>query len=249
MRLFIELSYLGKNYHGWQIQPNAASVQEMLEEALSQILRTEIRIHGSSRTDTGVHARQQFAHFDLDHLSFTLNDLIWKLNSFLPADIAIRNIHQARPDAHSRFDALSRKYIYRLSLKKNPFRQDDVLYLKQAPDFDKMNEAAGLLMSYTDFECFSKVKTDVETFNCSITEARWFKNNELFEFHIRANRFLRGMVRAVVGTLLEVGLEKITVTDFDQIIQSKKRSNAGKTVEAHGLTLEEVSYPQNYFDL
>jgi tRNA pseudouridine38-40 synthase len=247
MRLFSEISYLGKNFHGWQIQPNARSIQQELEEAISRILKQEIRIHGSSRTDTGVHARQQYAHFDLNELPFSLKDLKWKLNSFLPADISVKNIQAVPDDAHSRFDAVSRKYIYRACTEKNPFRQNDVLYLRSIPEIDLMNISAQVLKKHTDFQCFSKVKTDVKTFECTIIEAEWKRNDDILEFHIKANRFLRGMVRAIVGTLLDVGFSKIDMSEFEHIILSKNRNLAGKAAAAHGLTLEEVNYPENYF--
>ncbi|MGR3809485.1 tRNA pseudouridine(38-40) synthase TruA [Jiulongibacter sp. NS-SX5] len=247
MRYFIELSYLGTHYHGWQLQPNAVSIQEKLEDAFSKILRSEIRIQGSSRTDTGVHARQQFASFEIEDLVMQLKDLIWKVNSYLPGDIAVQNIYQATEDQHARFDAENRKYIYRLHLKKDPFRSHNSLLFKRSLDLEKMNKAAEILFEYTDFECFSKVKTDVNTFNCTILEAEWKKKGDTLEFHIKANRFLRGMVRAIVGTLLDVGEGKKTLEDFREIIESKQRTKAGRAVEALGLTLEEVNYPKGYF--
>ena len=247
MRLFIEVSYLGKNYHGWQIQPNAITIQEMLEDGLSKLSGKPVRIHGSSRTDSGVHARQQFAHVDLEELPMKPGDLVWKMNSFLPADISVIRIIPVSQEAHSRFDAISRKYIYRISMKKNVFRIEDVLYFRKEPDVKRMNEAAQIVFQHTDFQCFSKVKTDVNNFDCEIMEAEWQWNEDILEFHIKANRFLRGMVRAIVGTLLDVGLGKMNSQEFENIILSKSRNRAGVAAEAHGLTLEEVNYPEKYF--
>ncbi|WP_304234912.1 tRNA pseudouridine(38-40) synthase TruA [Jiulongibacter sediminis] len=248
MRYFVELSYLGTVYHGWQLQPNAVSIQEKLEDAFSKILRKEIRIHGSSRTDTGVHARQQYAYFDVEDIGMSFKDLVWKLNSFLPEDISINEIIPLADEAHARFDALSRKYIYRIHLKKDPFLISNSLFFRKPLDLEKMNEAAQILFEYEDFECFSKVKTDVNTFNCTIEEAHWVQNDHQLEFHIKANRFLRGMVRAIVGTLLDIGEGKMDINDLRSIIESKKRTRAGRSIEAIGLTLEEVNYPDNYFN-
>ena len=248
MRYFVELSYLGTAYHGWQFQPNAISIQEQLEDAFSKILRKEIRIHGSSRTDTGVHARQQYAYFDLDEINIPLKDLVWKLNSFLPKDISVNRLIQVHEDAHARFDAISRKYIYRLHLKKDPFLSLNSLFYRKSLDVNRMNKAAQVLFDFEDFQCFSKVKTDVTTFNCTIEEAYWTIKDYRLEFHIKANRFLRGMVRAIVGTLVEIGENKLDEDAFRGIIESKKRTRAGKSIEAIGLTLEEVNYPENYFN-
>jgi tRNA pseudouridine38-40 synthase len=249
MRFFIELSYLGKRFSGWQIQPNAMSVQELIEQGLSAILRSPVRIHGSSRTDAGVHARQQFAHFESKDLTISLKDLQWKLNSFLPKDIAILGIYQVSDQMHARFDATSRKYIYRITATKNPFRLDDVLYIRNLPELDLMNDSAKILLKSRDFQSFSKVKTDVSHFDCAILQAIWIMNGDIAEFHIKANRFLRGMVRAITGSLVDVGFGKISTGDFENIILSKNRNLAGKSMEAHGLTLEEVNYPENYFRL
>lgn len=247
MRYFIEVSYLGTAYHGWQLQPNAISIQEVLEDGFSKILRTKIRIQGSSRTDTGVHARQQFAYFDAEEPTLSLNDLIWKVNSFLPDDVSLNQIIPVQSDAHARFDAESRKYIYRIHLRKDPFMIINSLLFRKPLDVGRMNRAAKILFEYNDFECFSKVKTEVNTFNCTIHEAEWFVNDHQLEFHIKANRFLRGMVRAIVGTLLDIGEGKKDENDLRRIIESKERTKAGRSIEAIGLTLEEVNYPQNYF--
>ena len=241
MRYFIELSYNGTNYHGWQIQPDAVSVQEKINSALSTIYQTEIEVVGAGRTDTGVHASQMFAHFDVDEE--VDENLAFKLNSILPNDIFIKNIDKVDDEKHARFDALERSYEYRIWLGRNPFLLDFSWQIhSQKPDVKLMNEAAKLLLKYEDFESFSKVKTDVYTFNCKVKQAFWKQENELLTFYISANRFLRNMVRAIVGTLLDVGLGKITVDDFKNIIESKNRSNAGLSVPAKGLFLTQIKY-------
>ncbi|CAM1366527.1 tRNA pseudouridine synthase A [Tenacibaculum sediminilitoris] len=241
MRYFIELAYNGKNYHGWQIQPHAISVQEIINKAISTILREKVNIVGAGRTDAGVHASQMFAHFDVAN---PLNDnFTYKLNAILPDDIVIFNTQLVHNEAHTRFDALSRSYEYKVWLGRNPFLLDTTWQLHhQLLNIELMNKAAAVLYDYEDFECFSKVKTDVHTFNCSISNAEWIKNGNELTFHISANRFLRNMVRAIVGTLIDVGLEKITVHDFKKIIESKNRSKAGVSVPAKGLFLTKVIY-------
>lgn len=241
MRYFIELSYNGKNYHGWQIQPDAISVQEKINNALSTVYQKDIQIVGAGRTDTGVHASQMFAHFDIDKLID--DNLEFKLNSILPNDIFIKAIFLVDDEKHARFDALSRSYEYKIWLGRNPFLLDFSWQIhSQKPNVTLMNEAAKLLLDYEDFESFSKVKTNVHTFNCNITEAFWIQNDNQLTFHISANRFLRNMVRAIVGTLLDVGLEKISISDFKNIIESKNRSNAGLSVPAKGLFLTQIKY-------
>ncbi len=244
MRYFIELSYNGSAYHGWQNQPKAISVQEVLEKALSTLLKTPISIMGAGRTDTGVHASQMFAHFDFnDELNDT--NIIFKLNSFLPKDIAIQHIFKVNDDAHARFNALSRTYLYRITLEKNVFTFNNTFYVKQALDVEKMKEASKILFDYKDFQCFSKTNTDVKTYYCNIMQAEWFfKNNEL-HFIIKADRFLRNMVRAIVGTMINIGLGKINVEDLHQIIKSKNRSEAGFSVPAHALYLTKIEYPDD----
>lgn len=241
MRYFIELAYNGKNYHGWQIQPHAISVQEKINKAISTILRKEINIVGAGRTDSGVHASQMFAHFDVE--TPLNNNFSYKLNAILPDDIVIFRTQLVHDDAHTRFDALSRSYEYKIWLGRNPFLLDTTWQLHhQQLNIELMNKAAATLYDYEDFECFSKVKTDVHTFNCTVTKAEWVKNGNELTFHISANRFLRNMVRAIVGTLIDVGLEKITVDDFKKIIESKNRSKAGVSVPAKGLFLTKVIY-------
>lgn len=241
MRYFIELAYNGKNYHGWQVQPHAISVQEVINKAISTILRQEINIVGAGRTDAGVHASQMFAHFDVE--SPLSDNFTYKLNAIVPDDVVIFNTTLVHNDAHARFDANSRSYEYKIWLGRNPFLLETSWQLHhQQLNIELMNKAATILYEYEDFECFSKVKTDVNTFNCTVTNAEWvMKGNEL-TFHISANRFLRNMVRAIVGTLIDVGLEKITIDDFKKIIESKNRSNAGVSVPAKGLFLTAVTY-------
>jgi tRNA pseudouridine38-40 synthase len=246
LRYFIHLAYNGTPYHGWQIQPNAASVQETLNKAFSVLLQTEINLMGAGRTDTGVHAREMYAHFDFE-TAFDIPTLVHKLNSFLPKDIVIYDIIPVHDEAHTRFDATKRTYEYHIHQYKNPFLDDLSWYFHQPLDIKLMNEAAQLLFNYTDFECFSKVNTDVNTFDCTIFEAHWTRgianqeNNQLV-FTISANRFLRNMVRSIVGTLVNVGLHKITLDDFTKIIESKSREKAGFSVPAHGLYLTKIEY-------
>ena len=241
MRYFIELSYNGKNYHGWQIQPDAISVQEKINNALSTVYQKDIQIVGAGRTDTGVHASQMFAHFDIDKL--VDDNLEFKLNSILPNDIFIKAIFLVDDEKHARFDALSRSYEYKIWLGRNPFLLDFSWQIhSQKPNVTLMNEAAKLLLDHEDFESFSKVKTNVHTFNCNVTEAFWVQKDNQLTFHISANRFLRNMVRAIVGTLLDVGLDKISISYFKNIIESKNRSNAGLSVPAKGLFLTQIKY-------
>jgi tRNA pseudouridine38-40 synthase len=246
-RHFIQLSYFGKNYHGWQRQPDVISIQEVLEESLSKLLNKNIAIVGAGRTDSGVHAKEIFAHFDFDTEIDTEN-LSKRLNAFLPDDIAILKIFRVKKEAHARFDAISRSYEYHIWQGKNPFLMDNTWQIRtKVLDIDKMNEAASLLLNYTNFKCFSKSKTDVFTYDCNITEAKWVKNDNLLTFHITANRFLRNMVRAIVGTLYEIGIGKINLTDFINIIESQDRSQAGISVPAQGLFLTKVTYPDSIF--
>ncbi len=241
MRYFIKLAYNGTHYHGWQYQPNASSVQETMNKALSVLLHTTINLMGAGRTDTGVHAKEMFAHFDFEP-SFDIPNLIHKLNSYLPKDIVVYTIIPVHPEAHCRFDALKRTYEYHIHSLKDPFLHDLSWYFHQQLDLDLMNEAAKLLFKHTDFQCFSKVNTDVNTFDCTIFEANWKQENNCLVFTISANRFLRNMVRAIVGTLVNVGLHKITLVDFNAIIESKSRDKAGFSVPAHGLYLTEIEY-------
>lgn len=244
MRYFLELSYNGSAYHGWQNQPKDISVQEVIEKGLCLLLKEPISILGAGRTDTGVHAQQMFAHFD-SGLAINEIDLIFKLNSFLPKDIAIHDIFKVKDDAHARFNALSRTYLYRITLQKNVFNFDYAYYVKQDLDVEKMKEASQILFQYKDFQCFSKVNTDVKTYHCDIMKAEWFFENNELHFAIKADRFLRNMVRAIVGTMVQIGLGKLQVEDLHTIIKSKNRSEAGFSVPAHALYLTKIEYPND----
>jgi tRNA pseudouridine38-40 synthase len=244
MRYFIEFSYKGTKYSGWQRQNNAISVQQLLDEALSRILRDPIDTVGSSRTDTGVHAEQQYAHFDKVTTIKDLDLLAYKLNSLLPADIAVHRVFQVDETAHSRFDATYRRYEYRIVRRKNPFLSGTSHIFHKPLDIGLMNEAAMLLLTYKNFESFSKIHTQVNNFLCDITQAEWFEKDEILVFSIKSNRFLRGMVRALVGTLLEVGTGKRSIADFEKIILVQDRSKAGPQAPPEGLFLVEVGYPE-----
>ncbi|RYU93505.1 tRNA pseudouridine(38-40) synthase TruA [Emticicia agri] len=243
MRYLIECSYKGTAFHGWQVQDNAPSVQGHIEKALSTLMRQEMQIVGSSRTDAGVHAYQQFAHFDVDAPLNNIDKLVYAMNGILPKDIAIQQIKVVPDEFHSRFDAMHRRYLYRISPQKTPFWQDFSYFYKVPLDINLMNRAGEVLKNHIDFQCFSKVHTDVATFNCTIELAFWEQQDQFLLFHIKADRFLRGMVRAIVGTMLEVGTGKLSLSGFEAIILSKSRQKAGRAVPAEGLTLVEVGYP------
>lgn len=247
MRYFIQFSYFGKAYHGWQYQPNAISVQEVLENALSTLLRQKIELVGAGRTDSGVHAREMFAHFDLEELG-ERGELVSRLNAFLPTDIAIGEIHPMIEGAHARFDASSRTYQYWIVREKDPFQVDSAHFVGHSLDMDAMNQAARSLLGRRDFECFSKSNSDVGTFVCDLRHARWEAGDDRWVFTITADRFLRNMVRAIVGTLLEVGAGKRQVGDMQSLLDGKDRSRAGVSVPAKGLYLTEVRYPKELFD-
>lgn len=247
LRYFIELSYKGTNYHGWQLQPDSISIQELLNKAISTIFNTEINVVGAGRTDSGVHAEQLFGHVDLE-VEFDKKEIAYKLNSMLPNDIVIKNIVQTTIDAHARFDALNRSYEYRFFLGRNPFLLDTTWQLNNKKlNIVKMNEAAEILLTYINFKCFSRTNSNVNTYNCDVTRAEWILNDKMLVFHISANRFLRNMVRAIVGTLLEVGTGKITIEEFKKILDSKDRCKAGTSAPAKGLFLTEVTYPKTIF--
>jgi len=246
LRYFLELSYNGKNYHGWQVQPNVITVQEKINEGLSKLLKTSINIVGAGRTDAGVHACQMFAHFDFDEL-FDIENLKNRLNSFLPDDIVIHSIFEVNDKAHTRFHAIKRSYEYRIYIGRNPFLLDVTWQIyRNKLDINMMNKAAKLLLNHDDFKCFSK-STDVKTYICDVSEAYWKQTNNLLVFHITADRFLRNMVRAVVGTLIDVGLHKISISDFKKILESRNRSEAGFSVPARGLFLTKVEYPKSIY--
>ena len=245
MRYFMHLSFFGKHYHGWQRQPKDLSVQEVLEDRLGTLLGKHVDIVAAGRTDAGVHARIMVAHFDWDPP--LREDLLHRLNAFLPEDIAVKDIRAVKPEAHARFDAISRTYQYHLVQHKDPFEQDRAYYLTQSLNFEAMNAVAALLPEYSDFKAFSRVHTDVRTFICDIRQAHWKREGEAWIFSITADRFLRNMVRAVVGTLLEVGKGKLTLEDVKSIIKSRDRSRAGASVPAKGLYLTGITYPEEIY--
>lgn len=242
MRYFIKLAYNGTNYHGWQTQPNAVSVQETLEKALSLLLKNKIEIVAAGRTDSGVHAKEMFAHFDFEE---TIDGDYWipKLNSYLPKDIVIHSIFEVNTEAHARFDAIERTYEYHIHSTKDAFINELSWYHFYPLNLEKMNQAAKILLEYTDFECFSKVNTDVFTFNCKIKNAFWQQKDNQLVFTITADRFLRNMVRAIVGTMINIGQGKIEPEHLRTIIESKNRSQAGFSAPAHGLYLTQILYP------
>jgi tRNA pseudouridine38-40 synthase len=244
-RYFIELAYDGTNYHGWQSQHNALSVQEVLNKSLSTVLREPIETLGCGRTDTGVHATQFFAHFDVFDSSWFIDhaNILRSINSVLPTDIAVKRIIPVHADAHARFDATSRSYEYHIHFDKDPFKNGYSWQLRDVPDLKLMNEGAAIIMQYIDFSCFSKSNTQVKTNNCKIKRAEWVKGDEEIVFKITADRFLRNMVRAIVGTLLMVGHKEILPEAIHDIIKSKNRGNAGTSVPACGLYLTGVQYP------
>lgn len=242
-RYFIYMAYDGTNYHGWQIQPNGISVQECLMKALSTLLRYEVDVTGAGRTDAGVHARLMVAHFDSES-ALDESFMVEKLNRLLPPDIVVFSLRAVHPDAHARFDATSRKYQYYVTTSKQPFQRQYRCRLFHKPDFERMNEAAKTLFDYTDFTSFSKLHTDVKTNNCRIIHAEWTQvDEETWVFTIQADRFLRNMVRAVVGTLLEVGKGKMSIDDFRRVIEQKDRCQAGTSVPGNALFLVDVTYP------
>lgn len=246
MRYFIHLSYDGTRYHGWQIQPNGISVEGELERCLSTILRTTIDVVGAGRTDAGVHARHMVAHFDVDDTQCVIKDckdLAYKLNRILPPDIAVYNIESASDDMHARFSATARTYHYYVSTRRDPFSRHYTWLTHFNLDFALMNEAASMLLTHKDFACFCKSHTDVKTTLCDVTEAKWIQTSETeWFFRIRANRFLRNMVRAVVGTLVEVGRHRMTLDEFKQVLESGKRTRAGESMPANALFLERIEY-------
>ena len=243
MRFFIKFSYDGTNYHGWQIQPNANSVQEEINIALSTILNTNIKVVGAGRTDAGVHADQMYAHFDFD-AEIRFLELTNRLNSFLSDNIAVNEIFRVCDKANSRFDALSRTYRYKIIKTKSPFHRHAYLFKKDL-NLDMMNSACLFLLGKRDFTSFSKVKTQTYTNDCTVIDAKWEEINNEIVFTIKADRFLRNMVRAIVGTLIEIGIGKINPDNIDEIIDAKDRCRSGVSVPAHALSLIKVTYPEN----
>lgn len=246
-RYFIYLGYNGKNFCGWQVQPNGQTVQQCLEEALATLLRRPVPVVGAGRTDAGVHARLMVAHFEWNEPITDLGFLAEKLNRLLPKDIAVYRIVPVRPDAHARFDATSRTYKYYITTKKDPFNYDLVYKMTGKLDFEAMNEACKVLFDFIDFTSFSKLHTDVKTNNCHIYQAGWVQEGDVWVFTVQADRFLRNMVRAIVGTLLEVGRGRLTIEGFRKVIEAKDRGKAGTSVPGHALFLVDVTYPEAIF--
>ena len=243
MRYFITLSYDGTRYHGWQVQPNGVSVQGELQRGLSLLLRQEVAVTGAGRTDTGVHARMMVAHFDFDGDELDVRQLAYKLNKLLPADIAIHDVRLVAPDMHARFSALSRTYYYYIHTEKSPFLRHYSCELHYPLDFQAMNQAGAIMMEYEDFGAFCKSHADVKTTLCHVTHAQWHQTSpSTWYFEITANRFLRNMVRAVVGTMIEVGRGRLSLDDFRKVIEGKRRSDAGESMPAHALFLVDIKY-------
>lgn len=243
MRYFLEFSYDGTRYHGWQIQPGQLTVQEVMTDSFRRIFGQEFSLTAAGRTDAGVHARQMVAHFDTEVCIDDLSAMTGRLSGMLPSDIAVHSLRRVRPDAHARFDAISRTYEYHFSLEKDPFSQRYTTFLAHCPDVALMNEGSCVLFDYTDFTSFSKLHTDVKTNICHVTRAEWSQIDEVtWVFNIQADRFLRNMVRAVVGTLLEVGYNKLSLEEFQQVIQQKDHCSAGMSVPAQGLFLADIQY-------
>lgn len=244
-RFFATISYNGKNYVGWQIQPNGMSVQEKLQDSISTILRDNIEIVGAGRTDSGVHARKMVAHFDWNGEPFDCSEMVNKLNNFLPKDISILSIQQVHPEAHARFSAISRTYSYHVTTGKNPFLHELTYRVYFTPDIDKMNMLGEILKEYEDFSSFSKSHTDVKTNICNVEFAVWEQIGDLYIFTIKADRFLRNMVRSIVGTLLEGSRGRLDEKGLRRIINAKNRQVAGDSVPGHALYLEDVVYPED----
>ncbi|NPA36966.1 MAG: tRNA pseudouridine(38-40) synthase TruA [Chlorobi bacterium] len=248
MRYFIELAYKGTRYHGWQVQPNAETVQERLDDALNKAIRGEdIHVTGAGRTDTGVHASYFVAHFDVETEIEDTGLVVHKLNRILPDDIVVYSLTRVPEEAHSRFSAVERTYNYFLTVKRNPFFQELVYRIPFEPDFDLMNKAAATLSEYEDFTSFSKLHTDTKTNNCKVVRAYWKPYKDMWVFTITADRFLRNMVRAVTGTLFDVGRGRLTTEEFRHVIEAKDRGRAGTSAPAHGLYLADIVYPENVF--
>lgn len=242
MRYFVTLSYDGTRFHGWQIQPNGISVQGELEHGLSLLLRTTVQVTGAGRTDAGVHARMMVAHFDYDG-DVDCQQLAYKLNKLLPQDIAVQKIEPVAADLHARFSATSRTYYYYLHTTKDPFQRHYSCELHYPLDFELMNRAAAMLLDYEDFGAFCKSHADVKTTLCHVTEARWVQLSDYeWRFEITANRFLRNMVRAVVGTLIEVGRGRLSLDDFCRVVEGKRRSDAGESMPGNALFLVDIKY-------
>lgn len=247
-RYFIYLAYEGTNYHGWQVQPNGISVQECLQKALSTLLRTPMEVVGAGRTDAGVHAKLMVAHFDFEGTMMSLPQSADKLNRLLPHDISVYKVCEVKADAHARFDAVSRTYKYYVTNVKSPFNRHLKWRMHATLDYAKMNEAACVMFDYIDFTSFSKLHTDVKTNNCKMMHAEWTQEDETtWVFTVQADRFLRNMVRAIVGTLVEVGSGKMSIEQFRQVIEQKNRCKAGASVPGQALFLVDIEYPSEIF--
>ncbi|MAV22052.1 MAG: tRNA pseudouridine(38-40) synthase TruA [Flavobacteriaceae bacterium] len=244
-RYFVEFSYDGSNYHGLQKQPNLLTIQETIEINMNKYLGINSNLTLAGRTDTGVHAKQMFAHFDID-LEFQQDNFCRSMNKMLPKDITIESLSLVTNESHARFDASSRTYEYFVNSKKNPFNYKFSYYLKHHIDIKKMNKSCTRLINHLDFKCFSKSNTDVKTYNCDISYAKWDVIDEGIRFKITANRFLRNMVRSIVGTMIDIGSSKISDTDFQKILDSRNRSEAGLSVPSAGLFLTNITYPQKF---
>lgn len=245
MRYFLEVAYKGTNYSGFQSQKNANTIQAEVQKAFKTILKKELELTGSSRTDAGVHAYQNFFHFDIE--SELPSQVLYNLNAILPADIAIRNLLKVKDDGHCRFDAISREYKYHIYQRKNPFLTDKAFYFPYTLDFDLMQRAASIIKAYSDFTSFSKRNTQVKSFVCDIKESNWVVHYDHLIYHVKANRFLRGMVRALTATMLKLGRGKMDLAAFKSLIETKDCTLANFAVPAHGLFLSEVCFPDNYF--
>ena len=250
-RYFLKLAYNGKNHHGWQVQPNSETIQGVMNHAVGLIIREEVNLVGAGRTDTGVHAREYFAHFDTKQdlgSEKDLEHLVFKLNNFLPKEIAVYDLFPVGPKVHARFDAINRTYKYYISRVKDPFRHDTSYYNYGDLNLERMNEAARILFSYKDFSSFSKTNTQTDNNLCELYQAEWEQQGHMLIFTIKANRFLRNMVRAIVGTLLDVGQSKLDVLEMHRIIQDQSRSSAGYSAPARGLFLYKIEYPERLFE-
>lgn len=247
MRYFAEVAYLGTNYHGWQVQPDAETAQGHLDYVLSKLLNTKINTIGSGRTDTGVHCAQQYAQFDYDG-DLSGKNLLHRINSFLSKDIAVNSLWYVKEDAHARFNATKRSYRYDIVLDKSPFEQGLVWQYYRKPNFEKLQEASKVLLEFEDFTAFSKKHADVHTHNCDIMQSYWVQDGNKLSFHIQANRFLRGMIRIIVGNMMEVGMGRMTTDYMRETLSLKSRERAGKYLApAQGLFLSEVLYPKETF--
>lgn len=248
-KYFIYISYRGTSYHGWQIQTNSVTVQKILDDALSAILSEKISTTGAGRTDAGVHAMFFCAHFEsMSPDLSTSKKLVFRLNRYLPKDISVSSLKKVLPGSNARYSAISRTYKYFVSRKKDPFNDDSSWFLHGNLDIDLMNEACGLLLKHSDFTSFSKLHSDVKTNICKIYNASWEEDNSLLVFTIMADRFLRNMVRAIVGTMIDIGSGKMNLIEFEKIIQAKDRCKAGRSAPAKGLFLVNIEYPQEIFE-